>query len=93
MGEPICLSEDDYVEGAPEFIAEVASSSASYDLHDKRSAYLRNGVREYMVWETRETRIEWWGLKEGSYVPLPRDDSGVVRSEVFPGLWLDVPQY
>ena len=33
------VSEDDYVEGAPEFVAEVASSSASYDLHDKMDAY------------------------------------------------------
>src|SRR2546421_12952432 len=29
------ISEDDYLEGAPEFVAEVAASSASIDLHKK----------------------------------------------------------
>lgn len=43
------VSEDDYVEGAPELIVEVASSSASYDLHDKLQVYRRNGVQEYIV--------------------------------------------
>jgi Uma2 family endonuclease len=32
------ISEDDYIEGAPELIVEIAASSASYDLHDKRRA-------------------------------------------------------
>ncbi|MGO9600026.1 MAG: Uma2 family endonuclease, partial [Isosphaeraceae bacterium] len=44
------LSADDYVEGAPELVAEVASSSASYDLHVKLHVYRRSGVREYLVW-------------------------------------------
>ena len=35
-----------YIAGAPELIAEVASSSVSYDLHDKMNAYRRNGVCE-----------------------------------------------
>ncbi|HZN35176.1 MAG TPA: Uma2 family endonuclease, partial [Pirellulaceae bacterium] len=38
--EPMCggqvkVSEDDYIEGAPELVAEVASSSVSFDLHTK----------------------------------------------------------
>jgi Uma2 family endonuclease len=40
------IDEDGYVAGAPELIAEVAASSASYDLHDKLNAYRRNGVLE-----------------------------------------------
>ncbi len=44
------ISEDDYLEGAPELIVEIASSSASYDLHDKKKVYRRNGVQEYIVW-------------------------------------------
>jgi len=31
------------------------------------------------------------GVREGEYQPLLPDDAGVLRSEVFPGLWLDVP--
>ena len=33
----------------------------------------------------------WWVLREGEYQTLLPDDAGVLRSEVFPGLWLDVP--
>ena len=82
---------DDYIEGAPEFVAEIASSSASYDLHAKKNAYRRNGVREYLVWLTREQRIEWWKLEGGEYVPLSADKRGIIKSTVFPGLSLDVP--
>jgi Uma2 family endonuclease len=82
-------SEEDYVSGAPELVAEVASSSASYDLHEKKRAYRRNGVREYLVWLIQEARLEWWELREGEYVSL-RAANGVLKSGVFPGLWLEV---
>ena len=32
------ISDDDYVEGPPELIVEIAHSSAAYDLHDKKQA-------------------------------------------------------
>lgn len=83
------IDEDDYVEGAPELVAEVASSSASYDLGVKHNVYRRTGVGEYVVWRVLDRAIDWFVLSEGRYVPLPRDDAGVFRSEVFPGLWLD----
>ncbi len=82
---------DDFVEGAPEMTAEVASSSASYDLHAKKNAYRRNGVREYLVWITRESRLVWWHLVGGEYVEIQPDESGVMRSRVVPGRWLDAP--
>lgn len=80
---------DDYVEGAPELVAEVAASSASYDLHEKLNAYRRNGVKEYVVWRVWDRAIDWFVLRSGRYelVPLPGD--GILRSEAFPGLWLD----
>jgi len=59
------IGEDDYVEGAPELIVEIASTSASYDLHEKRKVYRRAGVREYLVWQTRDRRLDWWELREG----------------------------
>ncbi|MDQ2996185.1 MAG: Uma2 family endonuclease, partial [Chloroflexota bacterium] len=85
------ISLSDYVEGAPELVIEVAASSASLDLGDKRTVYRRNGVREYIVWQIYDHRVDWWALHEGEYRPLLPDDAGVLRSEVFPGLWLDVP--
>ena len=85
------VSEDDYVEGAPELIVEIAASSAAYDLHDKKQVYRRNGVQEYIVWQIFENKLDWFSLQSGEYVPLQPDDNGVVRSLIFPGLWLFVP--
>ena len=33
------LGDDGYLEGAPELVAEIAASSAAYDLYDKKTAY------------------------------------------------------
>ena len=85
------LSPDDYIEGGPELIAEIAASSAAYDVHDKLRAYRRNQVQEYLVWQVHEHRVDWWRLQEGAYVPLQADPRGIVRSVVFPGLWLATP--
>ena len=85
------VSDDDYVEGAPELIVEIAPSSAAYDLHDKKQVYRRNGVQEYIVWQVFENKLDWFSLQSGEYVLLQPDDNGVVRSLVFPGLWLFVP--
>jgi Uma2 family endonuclease len=89
LGGQARISPDDYVEGAPELVAEVSSSSVSYDLNQKLNVYRRNGVREYIVWRVLDRQIDWFALREGEYVPLPPDVNGVYRSEVFPGLWLD----
>ena len=81
--------EDEYVAGPPELLAEVAASSASYDLHDKLRAYQRNGVREYLVWRVWDAAIDWFALREGRFERLPLTDAVYFHSEVFPGLWLD----
>ena len=90
LGGQSRLSEDDYVEGAPELIVEIAASSASYDLHDKKKAYRRNGVQEYIVWQVAEEKVSWFSLQGGEYVTLEPDEAGVIRSRIFPGLNLQV---
>ncbi|NEP66964.1 MULTISPECIES: Uma2 family endonuclease [Moorena] len=84
------ISDDDYVEGAPELIVEIAASSASYDLHDKLRAYRRNGVREYLVWLVQEQQFRWYELDAGEYLQQQPDQLGVLSSNVFPGLQLAV---
>lgn len=84
------ISEDDYIEGAPELILEVAASSAAIDLHHKKSAYRRNGVQEYLVWQVLDRKLDWFYLQTGAYLSLPIDQGGVIQSQVFPGLWLGV---
>lgn len=85
------VNDDDYLEGAPELVVEIAASSRSIDLGDKLRAYRRNGVQEYLVWVTGESRLLWFSLQDGDYVELPSDNRGVIESRVFPGLRLDVP--
>ncbi len=86
------LSDDDYVEGAPELIVEIAASSVAIDLHAKKQAYRRNGVKEYIVWQVLDQKISWFYLEKGEYLDLPADPNGIVRSQVFPGLWLAVAE-
>jgi Uma2 family endonuclease len=83
------ISDDHYLEGAPELVAEVSASSASIDLNSKLRLYQSNGVREYVVWRVLDGEIDWFVRRGGTFVPLPRDADGRFRSETFPGLWLD----
>jgi Uma2 family endonuclease len=83
------LSGDDYLEGAPELVVEVSSSTAGIDLGKKLVVYCRNGVREYIVWKVPDRRIDWFIARDGSYARLEPDDHGIYRSGTFPGLWLD----
>jgi Uma2 family endonuclease len=84
------IGEDRYIEGAPELVVEVAASTAAYDLHDKRRAYERNGVREYLVWRTEDGEFDWFRLRGKKYVRVQPDNKGVITSSVFPGLRLNV---
>jgi Uma2 family endonuclease len=88
-GGQVRISTDGIIEGAPELVAEVASSSVSYDLHAKLHVYRRNGVREYLVWRVLEREIDWFVLRAGLYERMPVDAQGLLRSEIFAGLWLD----
>jgi Uma2 family endonuclease len=83
------IDEDDYVTGPPELVCEIAASSVSIDLHAKLNAYRRNGVREYLVWRTEEGAVDWFVQRKGQYVPLAAGPDALIRSETFPGLWLD----
>lgn len=88
-GGQVKVSEDDYIEGAPELVAEVASSSVSFDMHTKFNVYRRCGVKEYIVWRVLDRAIDWFVLRGGAYEPLAASADGLLKSGVFPGLWLD----
>ncbi len=83
------ISDDDYIEGAPELLAEIAASTVSIDLGIKKTAYKRNGIQEYIVWRVLDQQVDWFYLENGNYVELLADTDGITRSRVFPGLWLD----
>lgn len=84
------FTEDDYLEGSPELIVEIASSSASYDLREKMNVYRRNGVQEYIVWRVYDSEIDWFSLQEEQYVRLESNKNGVIESRIFSGLRLNV---
>ncbi|MDA1016004.1 MAG: Uma2 family endonuclease [Planctomycetota bacterium] len=88
-GGRVRVNEADYLEGAPEFVGEVSSSSACYDLHGKKDAYQSAGVLEYVVVAVRQKRVIWHRLVNGRFVEADTDKDGVFRSKVFLGLWLD----
>jgi Uma2 family endonuclease len=88
-GGRVRIGEDGYIEGAPDLVAEVASSSVSYDLGKKLDAYRRNGVHEYVIWRVLEGKIDWYANREGRFELITTGADGILRSEVFPGLWLD----
>lgn len=89
-GGKVKITEDDYLEGSPELVAEIAASSVSIELGDKKRVYRRNEVQEYLVWQSYENQFNWFVLENGEYIQLQPDDAGIIRSRVFPGLWLAV---
>ncbi|MCG5060547.1 MAG: Uma2 family endonuclease [Limnoraphis sp. WC205] len=101
------LSDDGYLEGAPELVIEIAvrpcgfvsrqgtrtkraASSAAIDLGDKKRAYRRSGIQEYIIWQVFEQKIDWLSLQNGDYIEFIPNEKGVIDSQVFPGLWLDI---
>ncbi len=91
LGSNAQIDEDGYITGAPELIVEIAASTVSYDLHAKKRAYERNGVKEYIVWRTLDQQIDWFVLKNDQYVELDPDAEGIIHSQEFVGLRLHVP--
>ena len=70
-------------------VIEIAASSVSYDLHDKLRAYRRNGVQEYLVLAAFDKDVHWFNWRGGEDHLLTPGDDGILRSRIFPGLWLD----
>lgn len=88
-GQTTLTRKGRYLQGAPEWVGEIAHSSVAIDLHQKKSAYHRAGVHEYFVLCVAEQEIHWFNFKSRRQI-LP-DDHGVHRSRVLPGLSIDGP--
>lgn len=83
--------EQGYISGPPELLVEVSGSTSEKDLQVKFEIYRRNGVLEYLVWETVAEEFYWFVLQNGEYSRLTPDAAGLIKSRIFPGLHLDVP--
>ncbi len=80
--------EGPYLADAPELIVEVAASSRARDLGPKAKLYLKAGVCEYLTALVEEERIVWRELHQAEWRDVAADGDGILRSRVFPGLWL-----
>lgn len=86
------IDPEHYVDGAPELVVEIAASTVSKDLHARKRAYRRAGVREYLVWRTEDRAQDWFILENGRYRTVAPDAAGVIESKTFTGLRLAVGQ-
>jgi len=75
LGGRSIVKDDDYLEGPPEFVVEIAASSTAYDMHAKLRVYQRSGVQEYLALQMYERRADWFVLREGVYEPLAPDET------------------
>jgi hypothetical protein len=80
-----------YQKGPPEFVAEVSLSSKERDLGPKYLLYQTTGVKEYLTVLLEDEDVRWHRLVAGKYRTLAPGDDAILRSVVFPGLWLNVP--
>jgi Uma2 family endonuclease len=87
------IDENDYLTGAPELLIEVAASTAAIDMGDKKKAYQRIGVQEYLVLQVYEQKASWFTRRDGEYQEIMADAQGILRSNLFPGLWLDPAKF
>lgn len=83
------VSEDGYLTGAAEFVAEVSVSSVALDRGPKLRTYQRHGVKEYLIWRVDDQILEWYRRSNDQFELIPEGPDGVIRSSAFPGLWLN----
>ena len=81
--------EGEYPAGAPELIVEVSHTTIARDAGVKLRLYERSGVREYIIVRPKKQQVIWRELIEGQYREMAAGQDGILRSHVFPGLWLD----
>lgn len=89
-GGSVVIDSDDYLSGAPELVVEVAASSVAIDTGTKKQVYRRNGVQEYIIWQSYENQLDWFELVDGEYRLISPDEQGILKSRTFPGLWLNL---
>lgn len=84
------VDEEGYLTGIPELVIEVASSSKSIDLGKKKRVYENQSIPEYLVWRVQDDVIDWFVRTNAGFTAL-KVEAGLMKSTIFPGLWLNVP--
>jgi Putative restriction endonuclease len=80
--------------GAPELVVDICETSFEIEFGPKLELYRRAGVRENITIQTLPPpHIVWRVLVDGSYREILPDSKGILRSQCFPGLWLDTEAF
>ena len=89
--ERLHLVHEGHMDGGPDIAVEVVSrDSRSRDYGEKRELYEAAGVMEYWIVDPLQRRVEFLRLQEGRYELVPLENNNLFRSQVIPGLWLNV---
>lgn len=92
--EHLDIVKENWIEGAPDLIVEILSSSSWLD--DRRTKYriyAQAGVREYWLVDPDECQIEIFVLRGGDYALVGRFASGeLAPSEILKGLQIQVDE-
>jgi Uma2 family endonuclease len=90
FGGQTVIDSDGVVASAPELVADVVMPGQEHLIPLRSQVYRRFGTREYLVWKIADEAVDWWILRNGQFQPLAPDPAdGLLKSETFPGLWLD----
>ena len=76
------INADQYLQGAPELIAEIAHSTRAIAMNQKRNDYLQAGVAEYLVVCIEEQELHWFDFRTGQMIAANRQ--GIWPSACFP---------
>jgi Uma2 family endonuclease len=93
--DPVCggqtrlkqIKDKQYIHGPPELVIEISHSTLKLDSREKKDDYLHAGVQEYMIVAVEEREVRWFDLSVDE--TFSEDSSGIIKSRVFPGLWID----
>jgi Uma2 family endonuclease len=80
---------DDFVNGAPDWVAEISDGTEAVDLGVKKQDYENAGVREYMVAVLKTRSVFWFVQRSGKLKERSAAPDGIFRSEAVPGFWVD----
>jgi Uma2 family endonuclease len=89
FGGQVWEDERGYINGAPDLVGEISDTTESVDLNKKKRDFEVAGVREYLVIAMRTKLVHWFVRQRGRFKAMPPHTDGILRSDVFPGLWLD----
>jgi Uma2 family endonuclease len=88
-GERLHLMKYSYVDGPPDWVAEIASpDSIDRDYNQKLLQYERFGVGEYLIIDPLNERLTCYRLGRNGKYKLVRARKGTYASKVIPGFWV-----